>query len=305
VIYLALEEKRQEVRAHFRALGATRTDPIYILCATAPQDALARLRVEVARRHPVLIIIDPLFKLVRVPSERGNDYATMSAALEPLLQLARETGAHVLAVHHLGKGLRDDGDAILGSTAIFAAVDTALLLKRSARYRTLSSLQRYGDDLEEITLRLDPDTRDVAAGLPRAEAEQADAGRLILDYLATVPAPATEPDVADSIECRTAPQRAALRALVREGRVARSGRGAKGDPFRYALAREQASPRTPDPAPGGGACSLVPIDTREQGNKRTVPSETAAPKSADSCSRVPHGVLVPGVPVPEAPESLA
>jgi RecA-family ATPase len=55
----------------------------------------------------VLIIIDPLFRFVRV--EDGNDYATMTAALEPLLVLARETGACVLLVHHLGKGDRNDG----------------------------------------------------------------------------------------------------------------------------------------------------------------------------------------------------
>ena len=93
VIYLALEEKRTEVRDHFRALGATVADPIHILCESAPLDALDRLRREAERLHPVLIIIDPLFRFVRVKD--GNDYATMTAALEPLLALARETGAHV------------------------------------------------------------------------------------------------------------------------------------------------------------------------------------------------------------------
>src|SRR5262245_17584786 len=159
VIYLALEEKRAEVTAHFRALGATSADRVLILCASAPLDALARLRRETERIGPVLIIVDPLFRLIRVPD--GNDYATMSAALEPLMVLARETGAHVLLVHHLGKGERAGGDAILGSTAIFGAVDTALLLRRSEKYRTLASLQRYGADLEEITVTLDPITRNV------------------------------------------------------------------------------------------------------------------------------------------------
>jgi hypothetical protein len=82
VIYLALEEKRQEVKDHFRALGATRADSIYLRFAAVSQDALARLRVEAERRRPVLVIIDPLFKFVRVPAELGNDYAAMSALLE-------------------------------------------------------------------------------------------------------------------------------------------------------------------------------------------------------------------------------
>ena len=232
VIYLALEEKRQEVRDHFRAMGATSDDPIFIRFAAAPHDALARLRVEAERRRPVLIIVDPLFKLVRVTAELGNDYAAMTAALEPLLALARETGAHVLAVHHLGKGGRDDGDAILGSTAIFAAVDTALLMRRAGRYRTLSSIQRYGTDLEELTVALDPLTGDVTAGPPRAEAEAADAGRLILEFLAGKTEPVTEAEIADAIECRTQIQRKALRELVGT-RIFKTGRGGKTDPFKY------------------------------------------------------------------------
>src|SRR4029450_6335928 len=170
-------------------------------------------------------IIDPLFRFVRV--EDGNDYATMTAALEPLLVLARETGACVLLVPHLGKGDRHaGGDGILGSTAIFGAVDSALLMKRTEKYRTLSSIQRYGDDLEEITIMLDPVTRTISAGLPRAEAEQADAAGLTLTYLAGKQ-PVTEAELDDAVECRTKSKRAALRALVEDGKVAKTGRGGK------------------------------------------------------------------------------
>ena len=187
VLYLALEEKRSEVRRHFAVMGATADDPVFVLCASVPEDALARLHAEAGRRKPVLIIVDPLFRFVRVLD--GNDYATMTAALGPLIALARETGAHVLAVHHLGKGEKSGGDAILGSTAIFAAVDTALLLKRSERYRTLSSIQRYGPDLEEITLALDPVTRTVNPGPSRAEADEDEMASTIARYLQSQPEP--------------------------------------------------------------------------------------------------------------------
>ncbi len=233
VIYLALEEKRAEIREHFRALGGTDDEQIFVLCAAAPLDALERLRREAETRHPVLIIIDPLFRFVRVHD--GNDYATMTAALEPLLVLARETSACVLLVHHLGKGQRNDGDNVLGSTAIFGAVDSALLMKRGLKYRTLLSIQRYGEDLEEITLALDPITRTVTAGGTLAAAEQADAERRILKFLAGTSTPVTEAEIADGVVCRTQPLRAALRALVAAGKVGRSGRGGKADPFQYAL----------------------------------------------------------------------
>ena len=68
----------------------------------------------------------------------------------------------ILLVYHLGKGERADApDAILGSTAFFAAVDTALIMKRSDLYRTLHSRQRYGADLPETILDFEPVSRKV------------------------------------------------------------------------------------------------------------------------------------------------
>ncbi len=68
-----------------------------------------------------------------------------------------------MLVHHNGKAERaDPTDAILGSTAIFGAVDAALILKRTGRYRTLQSSQRYGTDWTETTLEFDPVTRSLS-----------------------------------------------------------------------------------------------------------------------------------------------
>lgn len=66
VIYFALEEKRSEVARHFRDLGATGDEPIFIYAATAPQDAIAQLHPLIKDIKPVLGVIDPLFKFVRV-----------------------------------------------------------------------------------------------------------------------------------------------------------------------------------------------------------------------------------------------
>jgi len=245
VFYLALEEKRAEVRAHFAAMGGTDED-VRVFVARAPHDGLAQLRAAATNAKPALIIIDPLLRLVRL--KNSNDYAEVTAALELLLSLARDTGAHVLAVHHLGKGERSGGDAILGSTAILAAVDTALLLRRMDCYRTLASIQRYGEDLEEITLSLDPVSRVVTAGPSRRDAEETDAERAIVGYLRAQGEPVEEPAIHDAVEGRKAVKERALRRLVAERRVTRTGAGRKGDPYRYAD-----SPFLPPATPGEGA----------------------------------------------------
>ncbi len=169
VVYLALEEKRSEVKRHFADMGATGVEPIYIHCAIAPQEGIAELQKTVEEVNPVLIIIDTILKFVRVRD--ANDYAIMSAALEPVLQIARTTGAHVAGTHHSKKGDAIDGDAILGSQAIFGAVDTAILLKRCDHFRTVRSIQRYGDDLPETILDFDPHTRTVSLGELREKGE--------------------------------------------------------------------------------------------------------------------------------------
>jgi hypothetical protein len=234
VLYLALEEKRAEVRRHFRAMGATDADDVRVFCAPSPEDGLRQLRAAVEAVRPVLIIVDPLLRFVRVRD--ANDYAVVTAALEPLVTLARETGAHVLAVHHLGKVDRDGGDGIIGSTAFYAAVDTALLLRRSEEYRTLHSRQRYGDDLEEITLTLDPVTRWVSAGPSRRDADEARAATAVLAYLAAQEEPVEEPAVHEAVEGRKVVKQRALRALVAAHRVERTGGGKRGDPYRYQVA---------------------------------------------------------------------
>jgi len=228
---LALEEKRSQLRGHFRDMGATGEEEIFIHTGIAPDKALDLLRKEAENRKPALIVIDPLFRLVRV--QDCSAYAEVTRALEPVHALARDTGAHVLLVHHMGKNDREGGDGILGSTAIFGAVDTALLLKRTPAYRTLSSVQRYGTDLEESVLHFDPENRTTTIGESREAEEENRIGKAIEEFLRDQTEPVKE-SVFDDVEGRVAIKRKALRRLVASRRVERIGKGGKADPFKYA-----------------------------------------------------------------------
>jgi AAA domain len=256
VIYLALEEKRSEVRGHFSALGATGDEAIHIHCATAPQDAMPELCKVVAELKPSLVIIDPLFKFVRVADEKA--YAEVCQAIEPFLTLARETGAHVMLVHHSGKAERADAtDTILGSTAIFGGVDAALILKRTDPYRTLQSSQRYGSDWPETVLEFDAESRSLSLGAEKAQADVQALAGAILEYLKTVGESKTEPEIGESVEGKTGPKRKALRRLVEDGKIVREGTGRRGDAFRYRFSfpcspcipgtREQEMEKGPEP----------------------------------------------------------
>lgn len=283
VIYLALEEKRGEVRRHFSDLGATGEEEIYIHAASAPQEAVLELCEVAKQMHPVLIVVDPLFKFVRIRDEKA--YAEVCNAIEPLLTLARESGAHVLLSHHSGKMERSDAtDSILGSTAIFGGVDTAIILKKADRYRTVQSCQRYGTDWPELVLNFDPAERSLSLGAERSEAEAGRIGEAIATYLAGCDELQTRVQIEAHVEGKTKHKRAALKALCASGRVSESGAGAKGDPLRYTLNPSANSQVGNEPKPFMNSCSHIYAGTRER------QSENGAEPRINT-----GDILVPGV----------
>lgn len=231
VIYLALEEKRSEVKKHFRAMGASGDEEIYIYTGGAPVDAIKQITSVVESLKPALLIIDPLFRLAKVKD--GNDYIQVTNALDPLLRLARDTGTHVLCVHHSGKGERHAEDCVLGSQAIFGSVDTLMVMKRHENYRTLQTIQRYGEDLEETILNFDRETRTVTIGGTRQEQDINMIKKAIIDFLSTQNEPITEATINQNVEGAIKFKCKALRELVAENKINRDGKGTKGNPYKY------------------------------------------------------------------------
>ena len=289
VIYLALEEKREEVKNHFRDMGGADA-PIYIFASTAPADALEQLKKIIPEICPVLLIIDPIFKLVRVKD--GNDYVQVQTALEPVLQLARDTKCHVNCLHHTNKGEGQGPDAILGSTALRGAVDTSIIIKRYPKYRTIFTEQRYGQDLEETTMLFDLDTRTITIGKPREEEDLASMEKTLMEFFQKEKEPKTEAEIQGSLEGRNGSKVKALRSLVRQNMVIKQGKGGKSDPFKYSRipvltlipgTREQES--TDNQKQSEEDCFLVPINltgTREQESQNGLQPNSGA---GFSCSQ--------------------
>jgi putative DNA primase/helicase len=110
VLYLCLEEKRSEVRKHFAMTGA-KSENIFVYTGSTPKTAIADIALAIEEFKPALVIIDPLSRVIRVSD--FNDYGSMSRGLEPLIDLARRTGTHILCLHHDSKMDRSGGDALL------------------------------------------------------------------------------------------------------------------------------------------------------------------------------------------------
>lgn len=232
VWYLAFEGRRQDIREHFRQMGARDDDPLRVFVGQAPKDVVLKVRRLAEHERPALIIIDTMQRFLKANST--DDYAEMTTLLDAVIGIAQQSGATVLLLHHSGKATRAGVDAVLGSTAITGSADTILLLANNERCRTIATVQRTGDDLDETVILLDALTGCVTLGGTRQQADAAAVGSAMLAALQQADGPHTEAEIEKLVEGRTIVKRAALRQLVAREQVSRTGRGGKSDPFRYA-----------------------------------------------------------------------
>jgi hypothetical protein len=246
-IYLALEERKEDVVAEFRAMGASGDEPILVHAAAAPKEGIAAVCDLVGELEPALLVIDPLVRIAHIRDEKA--YAEMYNALGPLIDAARQVETHITIDHHAGKSLKSDAvDAPLGSTAIAGMACTLIVLKRSqAGARTIQTVQRVGTDMPETVLHFDEDTHRLSLGTSRFEADKQECGRRILEFLRETEAPQTQQQIRSGVEGETRIIRAALTGLVASAKVERAGDGLRGNPFKYWFAGSEYIQQTTKP----------------------------------------------------------
>ena len=232
VLSVSLEDSPRKAVAHLVEMGARPDDPIYWAghshLSDDPAVNTGRLQHWIESTGAALTVIDPLFKFVRILDDSA--YGEVTRALDPLMRVARDTGCHIMATHHARKSGGKDGSEVLGSQALFGGVDTLLTLERDGSSRTVRTIQREGDDLPDMVLRMDPTGWIEAAG-SKADAKARELDEAVLACLDNTPRELRE--IRDTAELRESDTRGALNRLVRNGFAFRTGTARKGDPHRY------------------------------------------------------------------------
>lgn len=156
VLFLSVEEHRREIKRRLRALGADSLETLHV--HTGPLDdsptTLHTLGQFIGKRGIKLVILDTLNSFWSVQEE--NDAVGVTQAIKPLLNLARESGAAILLLHHARKSDGEHGDEIRGSGALFSLLDVALILKRHEveTQRKLTAISRYPETPPELIIEL-------------------------------------------------------------------------------------------------------------------------------------------------------
>jgi hypothetical protein len=201
-----------------------------------PQTASAAL-AECHRTKSKLLVVDTLGQFARLSGDKENNAGDALESMLPV-QEAVASGLGVILVRHERKGGGDVGDSGRGSSAFAGAVDIVLSLRKpegnaGKNRREIRSLSRFSETPNKLVIELSDDGQYVAVG-ERRETTLKDAREGIFRIT-----PTSELD-ADDLQAiclradisRQTGQRA-IEALVQTGELSRTGKGTKGNPFRY------------------------------------------------------------------------
>jgi KaiC/GvpD/RAD55 family RecA-like ATPase len=160
VLYLALEEQEELLGVQLKNLGLHKNDDIMIhIGPIAHGNVNDSLKAAIESYDADLVVIDTLLLLACF--ENPNDYNETYKVVSNLRNIARETGAHLILIHHKNKNEESTGaNSVLGSTALQGAVDSTILLNNIRGrefYRKLNTFQRGGQRFLDQVIKYIPD----------------------------------------------------------------------------------------------------------------------------------------------------
>ena len=207
------------------------TSPSLRLDQEADQGRLART---LARRKPRLLVLDPLVRLHRLDENSAQE---ISGLLGYLREMQRTYEVAILLVHHARKRTAETpGEALRGSSDLYAWTDVAAHLARQADQRLLLRIEhRSAASLEPMPLQLVSRPDGTATHLELLEkppTEQPAVARtleaIVLDFVTQSKTPPTTEAIRAGVNVQKQRVVRALAELGRQGRVTRDALGKGG-----------------------------------------------------------------------------
>jgi predicted ATP-dependent serine protease len=261
VLWCGPDEHLGDIAARFKRLDAP-ADQIEVWVAPSPDPRA--IADQAAEFGASLIVLDTLTRIAEIEDE--NDAAKWTTWFNSALPSIRDSDAGWLAIHHDRKSGGEHGEAIRGSSAIFASVDIAISLRRvkEENFRRILRIEgtRY-ESAEDAVIELREDGQYVRLGDPKKvrAGEDPDLAN-VMAILGTTPQTALEVENAVSAfyMIDEAPGQSTIRRLLNKavelGWARREGRGGPKDVFRWSR---------------GSLAPIKPTGSRPQGDGAGAP----------------------------------
>lgn len=188
-----------------------------------------------------LVVVDTLSRHWGIDDE--NDNAKVESALNPLITIARSTGASILLVHHTRKSGGFGGTASRGGSAIVGAVDIIAELGRfdkgdRTNKRRLDCYSRYAETPEALVIQMTEEGYVVIGS--GVEREPLGKEGEVLNWLRRNPGFWSEASIVAASGVKRSTVKDALGLLQFEGSISKRGSGTRGTPYQFSAQDEDA-----------------------------------------------------------------
>lgn len=231
VLLLGVEEHRRDIVQRLKDCSEQDLSGL-VKVAFGPlpfsDQILGEITAYIEREGIGLVVIDTLPAWWRLTDE--SDASEVIRKGMPLLEAIRQTDAAWLGLVHSRKGGGENGEEIRGSSALLGLSDVAISMKRTdggKRQRKLETVSRYGDTPSELVIELNEDEYKVL-GTPDELSSSAKAEKVFVGLTDT-------PQTVEELSAKTGLSKQGIsEAIQRLGaKVIRTGKGVKGDPYRF------------------------------------------------------------------------
>ncbi len=171
--YYGIEEHPMILAKSFQRLGIPANADLLVHAGDplTEENVFKDFAEGIIRLRPALAVVDTAFDLLEVESE--NNYREVKKAFKAVRKVARESGTHIMLIHHNGKPQKDfrqrGNHAVLGSTAISAGVDSILIIEMDGRARMISTSGREVDPWHRRLLKWNPENATYSLGSEKEE----------------------------------------------------------------------------------------------------------------------------------------
>lgn len=158
VLYLALEDGRRRLNQRPKILRWQPSPAVDIAFKIDKFDGggsgLAHLLEAIGHKQYDLVVVDTLVKTLS-PTADENNNTQMAGICNALADIAHDTGACVLIVHHVSKQLVENPfDALRGASAIRDAYDVGMMLVRKHGDKEATLYTEARDfDVQDVTIK--------------------------------------------------------------------------------------------------------------------------------------------------------
>lgn len=241
VVYLT-EQGPASFRETLRRAGLLEADDLHVLSWNDAQGISWPKIVDAARQRAKavgagLLVVDTLAYWAGLRGDAENNAGAALEAVGPLLAAGAD-GLGVVALRHERKSGGDVGDSARGSSAFGGAVDVVVQMRRPEgnsrpTLRTLTSLSRFDETPPELVIELGEDGQYLTHGDGAAVAREEAIAAITKAAPATESAALPEKDLLAVAGTKRTLGQVAIRELLADNKLARTGAGKRGDPLRY------------------------------------------------------------------------